>query len=114
MSLNLCHFISHIFESFGFMAYFTNPSVVELSVLRGVSGYLCSNVIKAGRMPIYVFSLLKVTHISASAAEDTRLRIALHSVCIYTFLFGWLLSNLVKADFSYINYLHNSFFSLAW
>ena len=70
------------------MPEFTNPSVVELSILRGVAGCLWSNAIKAGRITIDVFLLLKVPHISASSAEDTTLRIVLHSVCICPFLLG--------------------------
>ena len=68
------------------MLKFTNPSVVEFSVLRGVAGFLCSNVIKVGRIPINVFPLLKVPYISALGAEDTTLCIVLHSVCIGTFI----------------------------
>ena len=88
MSLNQCHFISHVFERFGFIPEFTIPSVVELSVLMGVTSCLWSNAIKAGRMPIAVFPLLKVPHVSASAAEDTTLRIVLHYMCIGPFLSG--------------------------
>ena len=63
------------FERFGFIPKFKNPSVVELYVLRGVAGFSWSNTIKAGRMPIYVYLLLKVPYVSASAAEDTKLRV---------------------------------------
>ena len=76
------------FQRFGFIPEFTKPSVVELSVLRGVAGCLWSNAIKAGRMPIYVLPLLKVTHDSASVSEGTTLRIVLRSVCIGPFLSG--------------------------
>ena len=75
MSIDQCHFIYHVFECFGFIPEFTNPSVVELSVLRSVAGCLWSNAIKAGRMTIAVFLLLKVPHISDSAAEGTTFRI---------------------------------------
>ena len=70
------------------MPNFTNPSVVELSVLRGVAGCLWTKTIKAGRMPITVSLLLKVPHVSASADEDTTLRIFYDSVCIGPFLLG--------------------------
>ena len=70
------------------MPYFTNPSIVKFSVLRGVAGCLWSNVIQSGRMPIDVFPVLKVIHISAYAAEYTTLRIVFHSVCIGIFLGG--------------------------
>ena len=59
-----------------------NPSEVD------VAGCLCSNAIRAGQTIIYVFILLKVPHVSASAAEDKTLRIALHSVWIGLFLSG--------------------------
>ena len=88
MSLNQCHFISHVFEHFGFIPEFTNPSVVELSVLRGVAGYFWSDVIKYGRIPISVLLLLKVSHVSDSATEDTTFRIVLHSMCMGPFLSG--------------------------
>ena len=39
-------------------------------------------------MPIDVFRLLKVPHVSDSAAEDTTLRIVLDSVCMGTFQSG--------------------------
>ena len=71
LSLNQCYFISHVFEHFGFMPDFTNPSVVELSVLRSVAGCLWSNLIKSGCMTIDVFPLLKFPRVSALAAEDT-------------------------------------------
>ena len=35
LSLNHCHFISHVFECFCFIPEFINPSVAELSVLTG-------------------------------------------------------------------------------
>ena len=43
---------------------------------------------KYGCILIAVFPLLKVTHVSASAAEDTTFRIVLHSVCMGPFLSG--------------------------
>ena len=89
LSLNQCHFTSHVFERFGFMPKFTNPSVVEFSGLRGVAGCLWFNDINYGHMPIYIFLLLEVPHVSDSAAEDITLRIVLHSVCIGLFL-SWL------------------------
>ena len=52
------------------MPEFTNHSIVELSVFRGVSACVCYNAIKYGCMPISVFLLLKVPHVSASTAED--------------------------------------------
>ena len=70
------------------MPEFTNPSVVKLSILRDVTGCLWSNTVEAGRMLIAVLPLLKVPHVSASAAEDKTLRIVLHSVCIGPFLSG--------------------------
>ena len=75
LSLSQCHLISHLFENFGFMPEFTRPSIAEFSVLRGVTSCLWSNTIKYGRTSIAVFPLLKVPHVSASAAEDTKLRI---------------------------------------
>ena len=76
------------FEHFGFIPKFTNPSVIELSVSRGVAGCLWSNVIKAGNMVINVFLLFKVTYFSASPPEDTKLRIFLYLLCIGIFLLG--------------------------
>ena len=70
------------------MTEFTNPSIIEFCVLRDVTGFLWSNSIKAGCMPIDVFLLLKVPHVSASAAEYNTLWIVLHSVCIGLFLSG--------------------------
>ena len=70
------------------MPEFTNPSVVEFSVLRGVDGYLWSITIMAGCMPIAVFPLLKVPHVSASAAEYTTLQIILHFLWIGLFPLG--------------------------
>ena len=70
------------------MPEFTNPYIVELSVLRGSAGCLWFNVIKSGCMPIDVFPLLNVPHASASSAEDTEFRIFLHSVCMGPFLSG--------------------------
>ena len=54
----------------------------------GVSGCLWSSAIRAVCMPISVFLLLKVSHVSASSAEDTILWIVLHYVCIGLFLLG--------------------------
>ena len=56
--------------------------------LRGVSSFLWSNVINYGHMMIAVFLLFKVPDVSALAAEDTTLRIFLHSVCMGPFLSG--------------------------
>ena len=52
-------------------------SVVELSIFRSVAGCLWYNDIKAGCMLIYVFTLLKVTHVSAYDDEDKTLQIVL-------------------------------------
>ena len=57
------------------MTEFTNPSVIELSVLRGVDGCLWSNAINDSRMSIDVSPLLKVLHVSDSATKDNKLRI---------------------------------------
>ena len=54
----------------------------------GVAGCLWYNEIKAGLMPIKVLLLLKVTHVSAYAAEDTILWILLHYMLIGPFLLG--------------------------
>ena len=54
--------------------------MVEFSVLRGISGCLWYNFIKAGCMLISVFTLLKLPHISSYADENTTLRIVLNSV----------------------------------
>ena len=70
------------------MPEFTNPYVVEFSVLKGVAGCLRSNAINAGFMPIAVFHLLKVPHVSYLADEYTTLRIVLHYVCTGPFLLG--------------------------
>ena len=88
LSLNQCYFISHVFEHLGFIPNFTKLSVVELSVLRGVAGFLWYNAIKSGCMPIDVFLSLHVPHVPASSHEDTILRIVLHLVCIGPFLLG--------------------------
>ena len=88
MSLNQCHFISHVFERFGFIPEFKTPSVVEFSVLRVVAGCVWSNAIKASLVQIYIFPFLTVPHVLASAAEDTTFRIVLQSVCMRTFLPG--------------------------
>ena len=53
------------------MPKLTNPSAVEFSVLRGVTGCLWYNAIEVGCMLISVFLLLNVPHILASATEDT-------------------------------------------
>ena len=68
------------------MPKFTNPSIVELSVLRGVIACLWSNSIKTGHMPIAVFPLLKVLHVSASDAKDTALWIV-YIMCVYDRLY---------------------------
>ena len=70
------------------MPEFTNPSAVELSVLRGLYGCLWSNMIKSDRIPIAVLPLFKVPHVLASGAEDTILQILLHSVWIGQFILG--------------------------
>ena len=80
------------------MPNFTNIFVVELSVLRGVPNCLWSNVIKAAYMKIYIFLLLKVNHVSDSAAEDTTLRIVLHYVCICMFFSGLGFIGLVEVQ----------------
>ena len=84
----MCHFIFHIFERFCFIPELTNTYVVELSVFRGVGGFLWSNAIKYGRIMIAVFPLLKVTNIPVSATEDIKLRIFFHYVWIGPFLLG--------------------------
>ena len=61
------------------MPKFTNHFVVEFSVLRGVG--LWYNEINDGRMSIAVSLLLKVPHVSASAAEDTILPI-FYTMCV--------------------------------
>ena len=78
--LNQCLFIYHVFERFGFIPEFKKPSVIDFSVLRGVGGCLISNTIKADCMPVTIFPLLKVPHVSDSAAEDTTFRKIFHSV----------------------------------
>ena len=52
LSINQCHFISHIFERLGFIPEFKNPSVVEFSVLSGVTSFLWSNAIRYVHMLI--------------------------------------------------------------
>ena len=96
MYLNQCQLIFHVFERFGFIPKFTKPSVVELSVLRGVAICLWSNAIKDVCMLISVLQFLKVLNVSASAAEDTPLRIVLHSVCMGEFLSGLVFIGLGK------------------
>ena len=73
---------------FDFIPKFKNPSVLELSVLRGIAVCLWSDVIKAGRMSISVLPFLKVPHVPASSAEETTFWIVLHSVCMGTFISG--------------------------
>ena len=90
LSLNQCHVISHVIEHSGIIPDFTNPSIVEFSVLRGVSNCRWSNVITVICIRISVFPCLKVPHISDSAAEDTTMRIVLHSVSMGTFILGVL------------------------
>ena len=62
--------------------------MVRYALLRGVAGCSWSNVIKDGCMSISVFPLLKLPHVSSSAAEDTTFWIVLHSVCMELFLLG--------------------------
>ena len=88
LSLNQCHLISHVFERLGFIPELTDPYVVEFSVLSGVTGCLLSKVIRAVRIPIVIFPLLNVPHVSASAADNTILRFFLHSVWIGPFRLG--------------------------
>ena len=95
------------------MPEFTKPSVVELSVLRGVAGCLFPNAIKAGCMLISVFLLLKVSHVSASSDVGTALRIVLNSVWIGPFHLGVGLLALVMTNSSDINVQHNNFFPMA-
>ena len=85
--LNQCNFISHVFERFCFIPKFTNTSVVELSVLRGVAVFFF-NARKSVHLPIAVLPLLKVPHVSASASEDMTLLIVLHYVWIGPFILG--------------------------
>ena len=73
LSYNQFHFISHVFEHFGFIPELTNLNLVELSVLSVVSGCLQSKAIRASRIPIAVLPLLNVPHVSASVYEDTSL-----------------------------------------
>ena len=78
LSFRQFHFISPVFELLGFIPELKNPSVVELAVLIGVICCFCFNAIRDGQMPIAVFPLLNFLHISASAADETTLRIVLH------------------------------------
>ena len=61
---------------------------MELSFLRGVAVCSWSNVIKDDHIPLSVSLLLKLPHVSASAAKDTILWIVLHSVCMEPFFSG--------------------------
>ena len=70
------------------MPEFKRTYVVKLSGLRGVAGCLWSNATKADFLTITFFQLLKVTHVSASDAQDTKLRILLHPVRTGHFLLG--------------------------
>ena len=65
-------------------------------------------------MSVDVFLLLKVPHVSASAAEDTTFRIFLHSVFMGPFLSGLGLLDWVRASHSDKNDLHNRFLPLSW
>ena len=80
------------------MPEFTNPSVVDLSVLRGVLGCFCFNLIKYDCMPIAVLTLLNVPHLLASVYEDTTLRIFLHYVWIGLFLLGVVFTRHVECQ----------------
>ena len=88
LSLNQCHFISHVFERFGFIPDFKKPSVFQSSVLRGFAGCLWLNAIKADHMTIAIFPLLKFPQFASSVDEDATLRIFLHSLWIGPFLSG--------------------------
>ena len=68
------------------MPKLTNPSVVEWSILRGVSGFLWSNAIKDGCMTVAVFPLINILHVSSSDDKYATLKIFLHSVCIGPFI----------------------------
>ena len=93
------------------MPKFTNISVLELSVFRGVSGCLWYNVIKVGHMQIAFFSLLKIPHVSAYAAEDATLRV--FSLCVdRTVFLGYISSALVVANLSGRNVQHNNLLPL--
>ena len=65
-------------------------------------------------MTIVVFSLLRVPHASAFAAEDTTLRIVLHYIWIGPFVFGVRLPAVMKANCSDKNIQHDNFFPIAW
>ena len=67
------------------MPEFTKPSVVELSVLRDVTGCLWSNEIKGVRIMIAIFLMLKVPHVSSYSTEDMILRMVLHYAWIGPF-----------------------------
>ena len=45
LSINQCHFISHVFERSGFITDVIKAYVVELYVFRGVVGCLWSSAI---------------------------------------------------------------------
>ena len=70
------------------MPNLTNPFMLGLSILGGVSVCLCSNTIKAVHMLIAVFPLLNVPHVLTSAVEGTTLQTVLHYVWIGPFLLG--------------------------
>ena len=63
-------FMSHVLDFFGFMLEFTNPSVVELYILRGVGGCLLRPM-REGRIAIPSLALQNVPVVSASAADET-------------------------------------------
>ena len=75
-------FMSHILDFFGFMLEFTKPSVVELSVLRGVGGCLRPRPMGEGIIETPFLEFQNVPVVSPSAAEETTLRIVLHEARI--------------------------------
>ena len=77
--------MSHVFDFFGFMLEFTKPSVVELSILRGVGGCLLPRPMREGIIATPSLAFQNVPVVSASASEETTLQIVLHVVRIGTF-----------------------------
>ena len=73
------------------MPKLTNPSVVEWSILRGVSGFLWSNAIKDGCMTVAVFPLINILHVSSSDDKYATLKIVGSVevfVCFHKMIFG--------------------------
>ena len=84
-STSQCRLVTQVLENLVFIPVWKNPSVVELYVLSGDTGCLCSNKIISGHIPIAVFTLIKGSYISDSAVDDTTLKIVLNSVWIRPF-----------------------------